>query len=138
MLMVLTGFTFLMNSIGFNSSGQYMKQIQIFIPVDSQELQVFSVSFKTDAKLIKSDFPELAKLDLVRVRNTFNTIQYKILIIERRSGRVVASSPTIWDAYNKAKYQFGMAKRCGILSELKAAIEDNCGKMYDDSAFELL
>lgn len=115
-----------------------MKTTKIFAPVDSSDLHEFEVPFKVDSKLIESDFPEISRLDLIRVRNTFNTIQYKILIIEKRSGRIVSSSSTIWDAYHEARAQFKMAKKCGILNVVQTAIAENKGEMYDDSVFELL
>ena len=115
-----------------------MKTVKIFAPVDSSDLHEFEAPFKVDSKLVESDFPEISRLDLIRVRNTFNTIQYKILIVEKRSGRIVSSSSTIWDAYHKARYQFKMAKKCGILNVVQTAIAENDGKMYDDSVFELL
>lgn len=115
-----------------------MKTTKIFAPVDSSDLHELEVPFKVDSKLIESDFPEISRLDLIRVRNTFNTIQYKILIVEKRSGRIVSSSYTIWDAYHKARAQFKMAKKCGILNVVQTAITENDGQMYDDSVFELL
>jgi len=111
---------------------------KIFAPVDSPELHEFEVPFKVDSKLVESDFPEIAKLDLVRVRNTFNTIQYKILIVEKRSGRIVSSSSTIWDAYYKAVFQFKLAKKGGYLNVVQTAIIENGGEMYDESVFEIL
>lgn len=115
-----------------------MKTTKIFAQVDSPDLHEFEVPFKVDSKLVESDFPEISRLDLIRVRNTFNTIQYKILIVEKRSGRIVSSSYTIWDAYHKAMHQFKMAKKQGFLNVLQTAIAENDGKMYDDSVFEFL
>ena len=115
-----------------------MKTTKIFAPVDSSDLHEFEVPFKVDSKLVQSDFPEISRLDLIRVRNTFNTIQYKILIVEKRSGRIVSSSSTIWDAYHKARDRFKMAKKCGILNVVQTAIAENDGQIYDESVFELL
>ena len=111
---------------------------KIFAQVDSPDLHQFEVPFKVDSKLVESNFPEISRLDLIRVRNTFNTIQYKILIVEKRSGRIVSSSSTVWDAYHKASHQFRMAKKCGILNVVQTAIVENGGEMYDNSVFELL
>lgn len=115
-----------------------MKTTKIFAQVDSFDFHEFEVPFKVDSKLVESDFPEISRLDLVRVKNEFNTIRYKILIVEKRSGRIVSSSSTIWDAYHKARYQFKLAKKCGYLNVVQTAIVENGGKMYDDSVFELL
>jgi hypothetical protein len=114
-----------------------MKTTKIFAQVDS-DLHEFEAPFRVDSKLVESDFPEISRLDLIRVRNTFNTIQYKILIVEKRSGRIVSSSSTIWDAYHKARFQFKMAKKAGYINVVQTAIAENGGKMYDDSVFELL
>ncbi len=115
-----------------------MKTVKLFAQVDSEDLHEFEAPFKVDSKLVESDFPEISKLDLVRVRNTFNTIQYKILIVEKRSGRIVSSSYTIWDAYHKARCQFKMAKKYNMLNVLQTAITENDGKVYDESVFQLL
>ena len=112
--------------------------MKIFVTTNGNDQQEIDVPFKTDKVLIKSDFPELAKLDLVRVKNTFNTIQYKVCIVEKRSGFIVSSSSDIYDAYFKARNQFKMAKKWGVLQEMNDKIIANGGELYDESTFDLL